>query len=58
MKGVSHFKKDGSIYRGKHTHKDKSGKLMSGKTHTSKSVFLFHMKDLSKKAQMKAKNYK
>lgn len=58
MKGVSHFKKDGTIYRGKHTHKDKSGKLMSGKTHTSKSVFLFHMKDLSKKAKMKAKNYK
>lgn len=58
MKGVPHYKKDGTLYRGKHTHKDKSGKLMSGKTHTSKSEFLYHMKELSKKAQMKAKQQK
>ena len=58
MKGVPHYKKDGSLYRGKHTHKDKGGKLMSGKTHTKSSVFLYHMKELSKKAQMKAKQQK
>jgi len=54
MKGVPHFNKDGSVYRGKHTHKDKSGKLMSGKTHTSKSKYLYHINELNKQAQMKA----
>ena len=54
MKGVPHFRKDGSVYRGKHTHKDKGGKLMSGKTHTSKSEFLYHINELNKTAQMKA----
>lgn len=54
MKGVPHFKKDGSLYRGKHTHKDNKGNLMSGKTHTKSSVHLFHINQLSKKAQMKA----
>lgn len=44
MKGVPHYKKDGTEYKGA-THK--SGKqLMSGKTHTSSSVNLFHKKDI------------
>jgi len=52
MKGVPHFKKDGTIYKGA-THK--SGKtLMSGKNHTKKSVNLFHINELPKKSLMKA----
>ncbi len=55
MKGVAHYKKDGTVYEGKGTHKDAKGKLMSGKTHTSASKFLFHMKDLPKPVQPKLK---
>jgi hypothetical protein len=55
MKGVPHFKKDGSLYKGKHTHKHGKGeRLMTGKNHTGKSEYLFHINELSKKAQMKA----
>jgi hypothetical protein len=54
MKGVPHFKKDGSLYRGKNTHKDAKGNLMSGKNHSKSSVYLYHINELSKKAQMKA----
>jgi len=43
MKGVPHFKKDGTLYKGK-THKDAKGRLMTGKTHTKKSVYLSHTK--------------
>jgi len=43
MKGVPHFKKDGTLYKGP-THKDAKGKLMTGKTHTKKSVYLSHTK--------------
>lgn len=53
MKGVPHFKKDGTIYKGQ-THKDDSGKLMSGKTHTKSSVFLYHINELPKRSLMKA----
>ena len=52
MKGVPHFKKDGTIFRGQ-THKTK-GKLMSGKNHTKNSVFLFHINELPKKSLKKA----
>ena len=55
MKGVAHYKKDGTLYKGKNTHKDDKGKLMSGKTHTSSSKYLFHMKDLPKVVQTKLK---
>jgi len=58
MKGVPHYKKDGSLYKGKHTHKDASGKLMTGKIHTKSSVDLFHLKELPKKVQEKIKNKK
>ena len=45
MKGVKHYKKDGTLF----------GDLHSGKTHGKTSVKLFHYKDLSKKAKVKAK---
>ena len=54
MKGVNHYKKDGTLHKGG-THKMSNGKLHSGKTHTKTSVKLFHFKDLSKKAKVKAK---
>jgi hypothetical protein len=53
VKGVRHFKKDGSEYKGT-THKMPDGSLHTGKTHGKTSVKLFHKKDLSKKAQAKA----
>jgi hypothetical protein len=44
MKGVPHYKKDGTEYKGA-THK--SGKqLMSGKEHTGSSVNLFHKDEI------------
>jgi hypothetical protein len=55
MKGVAHYKKDGTIYKGKGTHKDAKGKLMSGKTHAASSKFLFHMEELPKAVQAKLK---
>lgn len=53
MKGVPHFKKDGTIFKGA-THKDAKGKLMTGKNHTKSSVHLFHINELPKKSLMKA----
>jgi hypothetical protein len=53
MKGVPHFKKDGTIYKGQ-THKDEKGKLMSGKTHTANSVYVFHINELPKGSLSKA----
>lgn len=55
MKGVAHYKKDGTLYKGTTSHKDAGGKLMSGKTHTSSSYYLFHMKELPKSIQAKLK---
>ena len=55
MKGVAHYKKDGTLYKGTTSHKDAGGKLMSGKTHTSASYYLFHMKELPKSIQAKLK---
>ena len=57
MKGVKHYPKNGTLYKGA-THKDGKGKLMSGAKHTASSKYLFHMKDLSKTAQAKAKKAK
>lgn len=51
MKGVSHYKKDGKIYKGL-MHKANK-KLMTGKSHTNSSVNLFHFKELSKAIQKK-----
>lgn len=46
--GVKHYTKDGKEYSGP-MHKDDSGKLMTGKTHTSKSEYLTHSKPKKKK---------
>jgi len=54
MKGVKHYKRDGTVHKGS-MHKMANGTLHSGKTHTASSVKLFHLKDLSKKAKVKAK---
>jgi len=52
VKGVKHFKKDGTEYTG-NTHKMPDGSLHTGKTHGKTSVKLFHKKDLSKKSRAK-----
>jgi hypothetical protein len=54
MKGVKHYKKDGAEYKGS-SHKMADGTLHTNKTHTKTSVKLFHLKDLNKKATIKAK---
>jgi hypothetical protein len=54
MKGVKHYKIDGTVHTGS-SHKMANGTLHSGKTHTASSKKLFHLKDLSKKAQLVAK---
>jgi len=49
MKGVSHYLANGKLYPAfLPTHKS-GGRMMTGKTHTSKSVFLFHADELKKK---------
>jgi|TARA_B110000977_G_C10627606_1_gene318822 hypothetical protein len=57
MKGVKHYKKDGTVHKGE-MHKMKDGSLHTGKTHTKTSKPLFHLNELSKKAQAKAKGSK
>ena len=52
MKGVKHYKKDGTEHKGG-THKMPDGSLHTNKSHTKTSVKLFHFKDLSSKAKMK-----
>ena len=56
MKGVNHYKKDGTLHKGG-THKMADGVLHSGATHTAKSVKLFHYNKLSKKAKTKARTF-
>ena len=53
MKGVSHYKRDGTEHKG-NSHKMANGTLHTGKAHTKTSVKLFHLKDLSKKSKIKA----
>ena len=54
MKGVTHYKKDGTPHKGGN-HKMPNGELHSNKSHTKTSVKLYHFKDLSNKAKVKAK---
>ena len=54
MKGFNHYKKTGSLFKGK-THKMKDGKLHTGATHTAKSESLFHFGELSDKAKKVAR---
>ena len=49
MKGVNHYLASGKLYPAfLPTHKDSKGRLMSGKTHSSKSVYLYHGNELKK----------
>ena len=54
MKNVKHYKKMGTLYKGK-SHKMENGDLHTGVNHTANSVKLFHLKDLSKTVQNKLK---
>jgi hypothetical protein len=54
MKGVKHYKRDGTEHKGS-SHKMANDTLHTNKSHTKTSVKLFHFKDLSKKAKIKAK---
>ena len=53
MKGVKHYKKDGTVHKGG-THKMPDGSLHTGKTHGKTSIKLVHYKDLGKAAKAKA----
>jgi len=55
MKGVKHYKRDGTEYKGA-THKMPNGSLHTGKSHSKRSVKLFHFKELSSTAKRKAKS--
>ena len=57
MKGVKHYKKDGTEHKGT-SHKMPNGSLHTNKSHTKTSVKLFHLNDLGKKAKLKAKGKK
>jgi len=52
--GQKHYKRDGTEFKG-NTHKMPNGQLHSNKNHTKTSERLYHFKDLSKKAKLKAK---
>jgi hypothetical protein len=54
VKGVPHYKRNGTEHKGT-SHKMPNGDLHTNKSHTKTSVKLFHFKDLSKKAKLKAK---
>ena len=56
MKGVKHYKRDGTVHKGG-THKMPDGSLHSGEKHTASSVRLFHFGELSNKAKQKAKSF-
>ena len=57
MKGVAHYKKDGTEHKGS-SHKMADGTLHTNKSHTKKSVRLFHIGELNKTAKKKAKGKK
>jgi hypothetical protein len=57
MKGVKHYKRDGTEHKG-NTHKMPNGSLHTNKSHTSTSVKLFHYGQLSVAAKKKAKGRK
>lgn len=51
--GVKHYKRNGTLFTGK-MHRMDDGSLHSGANHTSKSVKLYHYRELSKTAKAKA----
>ena len=54
MKGVKHYKRDGTVHKGS-MHKMPNGTLHSNKSHTKTSVKLFHFGELSERAKKKAR---
>lgn len=54
MKGVNHYKKDGTLHTGGN-HKMPDGSIFSGKTHGKTSEKLFHLNELSKTVKDKIK---
>jgi len=57
MKGVPHYLKDGTLYKGE-SHKMPNGEVHTGKQHNEDSEKLFHFDDLSDEAKKKAKKSK
>ena len=57
MKGVPHYKKDGTEYKDK-MHKHADGTVMSETKMSKTAVPLVHYKDLSKTAKVKTKRRK
>jgi len=57
MKGVPHYLKDGTLYKGE-SHKMPNGEVHTGKEHNEDSEKLFHFDDLSDEAKRKAKKSK
>ena len=57
MKGVKHYKRDGTVHKGG-THKMPDGSLHTGKTHSKTSTKLLHYKDLGKAAKARADSAK
>ena len=53
MKGVKHYLRDGTCYKGK-THKHPDGTLMTGAAMSKTAKKLYHYKDLNKTAKAKA----
>lgn len=53
MKGVKHYKRDGTEWKG-NSHKMSNGTLHTGKAHTKNSKRLYHLGGLSKTARKKA----
>jgi hypothetical protein len=53
-KGVKHYLKDGTVWQRSY-HKMPDGSLHTNKNHTKTSKPLFHFKDLSNKAKIKAR---
>lgn len=51
--GVKHYKRNGTLFTGK-AHRMPDGSLHSGAKHTSKSVKLYHYRELSKTSKAKA----
>ena len=54
MKGVNHYRKDGTVHKG-NSHKMSDGTLHTNKSHTKTSVKLFHFGDLSAKSKDRAR---
>ena len=54
-KGVNHYTKNGDLWNG-NTHTMANGHLHTNKTHTKTSQRLFHFRELSDKAKVKARS--